>query len=163
MLSSIKLGMFARGNQAVTRYHQRFTPTFNLIEVEVQPVGTLASQECGFVRDAFAELIVSSFDLIPCRVAYFVGANQWLREIACDATREAIRDGELRLTGSALSCLRSEGNAHSCVRQMERVAKYVGRGFRLGRLPGAQLRLTAKCTRVVRVVSVLAPFLRVTT
>ena len=105
-------------------------PIFNLVEVEF--VGQSASVATG---DRFAAAVLAGFDLVPCQVAYVGGKDARLTEVASDATRDAIRSGELRLTG----CAFQPADMHGTLHQIGRMHKYVGRGFRLpaGRLAAA--------------------------
>ena len=63
---------------------------------------------------------------MPCQVAYVSDGAQ-LTAVASDATRDAIRSGELRLTGCAFLPNDGQGTLH----QLGRIRKYVERGFRL--------------------------------
>jgi hypothetical protein len=68
-------------------------------------------------------------------VAYFSGDDARLVALMSDAARDAVRDGELRLTGCAFQV----GDVRGTEQQLGRIIKYVQRGFRLpaGSLPPA--------------------------
>ena len=97
-------------------------PVFNLVEVE--PMGHFAS----LGTDAhFAISVLAGFDLVPCQVAYVSGQGAQLTAVASDATCDAIRSGELRLTGCAFLTSDVQGTLH----QLGRIRKYIERGFHL--------------------------------
>ena len=100
-------------------------PVFNLVEVE--PAGQFAQFATVGTGDRFAIGVLAGFDLVPCQVAYISGKDARLTEVANDATRAAIRGGELRLAGGAFE--RTDVYATLC--QLDRMRKYVARGFRL--------------------------------
>ena len=62
-----------------------------------------------------------------CQVAYHSGDDARLLPVVSDAAREAIRDGELRLSG----CAFQRDDVQGTTSQLGRIGKYVDRGFRL--------------------------------
>ena len=89
--------------------------------------------------DRFATGVLAGFDVVQCQVAYVSGSDARLTEVASDATRDAIRSGELRLT----KCAFEADNVQRTLHQILRIHKYVERGFRLpaGPLSAAPLAL----------------------
>ena len=107
-------------------------PIFNLVEVEpstpaldgiVQNALLLGRSTSA----AFADVIIRDFDMTVCQVAYHSGDDARLLPVVSDAAREAIRDGELRLSG----CAFQRDDVHGTTSQLGRICKYVHRGFRL--------------------------------
>ena len=76
---------------------------------------------------AFADVIIRDFDMTVCQVAYHSGDDARLLPVVSDAARDAIRDGELRLSG----CAFQRDDVHGTTSQLGRICKYVDRGFRL--------------------------------
>lgn len=62
-----------------------------------------------------------------CQVAYHSGDDARLLPVVSNAARDAIRKGELRLTGCAFQVYDVRGT----ISQLRRICKYVDRGFRL--------------------------------
>ena len=85
------------------------------------------------IGDRFATGVLAGFDVVQCQVAYVSGNDARLTEVASDATRDAIRSGELRVTGCAFQA----DDVQCTLHQLGRVHKYVERGFRL---PAGPLR-----------------------
>ena len=110
-----------------------WSPVFNLVDVE--PYNTSALD--GIMQNAllhgrstsaaFADFIIREFDIVPCQVAYFSGDDARLVAQMSDAARDAVRDGELRLTGCAFQV----DDVRGTISQLGRIRKYVDRGFRL--------------------------------
>ena len=105
-----------------TRDH--WPPAFNFVEVEPHPI----VHESVGTGPAFAEFIIHGFDIAVCQVAYIVGDDSQLLAVVSDAARDAIRNGELRLTSCAFQLV---DNVQDTCRQLGRIIKYVDRGFRL--------------------------------
>ena len=108
--------------RAAARDDAALCPVFNLVEVE--PVGHCASLG---TDTSFALGVLAGFDLVPCQVAYVWKVGAQLTAVARAATCDAIRSGELRLTGCAFLPTDGQGTLH----QLGRIRKYVERGFRL--------------------------------
>ena len=107
-------------------------PIFNLVEVEpstpaldgiVQNALLLGRSTSA----AFADVIIRDFDMTVCQVAYHSGDDARLLPVVSDAARDAIRDGELRLSG----CAFQRDDVQGTTSQLGRICKYVDRGFRL--------------------------------
>ena len=109
----------------------RWPPVFNLVEVEPH---TVAHESIG-TGPTFADFVTRDFDMTQVQVAYVSDEDSQLLAVVSDAARDAIRDGELRITGCAFQAADVEGTT----RQLARIIKYVQRGFRLpaGSLPPA--------------------------
>ena len=106
----------------------RWPPVFNLVEVEPSTLahGSIAKLLGRCTPAAFADFIIRDFDMAQLQVAYYYDGSRLLH-IVSDATRDAIRDGELRLSGCAFQVDDMRGT----ISQLGRICKYVHRGFRL--------------------------------
>lgn len=76
---------------------------------------------------AFADVIIRDFDMAICQVAFYSGDDARLLPVVSAAARDAIRKGELRLTG----CAFQQDDVRGTISQLRRICKYVDRGFRL--------------------------------
>jgi hypothetical protein len=106
----------------------RWPPVFNLVEVEPSTLahGSIAKLLGRCTPAAFADFIIRNFDMAQLQVAYYYDGSRLLH-IVSDATRDAIRDGELRLSGCAFQV----DDVRGTISQLGRICKYVHRGFRL--------------------------------
>ena len=127
----------------------RWPPVFNLVDVEPYTSALDGIMENALLHGrstsaAFADFIIREFDIVPCQVAYFSGDDARLVALMSDAARDAVRDGELRLTGCAFQV----GGVRGTEQQLGRIIKYVQRGFRLpaGRLSAAP-QILQHCAR----------------
>jgi hypothetical protein len=107
-------------------------PIFNLVEVEpttnahdviIQNALLLGRSTSA----AFADVIIRDFDMAICQVAFYSGDDARLLPVVSAAARDAIRKGELRLTG----CAFQQDDVRGTISQLRRICKYVDRGFRL--------------------------------
>ena len=81
-------------------------PIFNLVEVEpTTNAHDIIMQNALLLgrstSAAFADVIIRDFDILACQVAYHSGYDARLLPVVSAAARDAIRDGELRLSGCA--------------------------------------------------------------
>ena len=106
----------------------RWPPVFNLVEVAPSTLahGSIAKLLGRCTPAAFADFIIRDFDMAQLQVAYYHDGSRLLHVVS-DATRDAIRDGELRLSGCAFQV----DDVRGTVSQLRRICKYVDRGFRL--------------------------------
>ena len=107
-------------------------PIFNLVEVEpTTNAHDIIMQNALLLgrstSAAFADVIIRDFDILACQVAYHSGYDARLLPVVSDAARDAIRDGELRLSGCAFQV----DDVRGTISQLRRICKYVDRGFRL--------------------------------
>ena len=107
-------------------------PIFNLVEVEPSTNAHDIIMQNALLLGrstsaAFADVIICDFDMAICQVAFYSGDDARLLPVVSAAARDAIRDGELRLTGCAFQV----DDVRGTVSQLRRICKYVDRGFRL--------------------------------
>ena len=77
----------------------------------------------------FAQCVMRGFDIVNCRVAYLADGDGSMGLILADEARDALAASELRL-----SCCAFRGSgAGAVLHQVERIIKYVERGFVLRR------------------------------
>ena len=81
-------------------------PIFNLVEVEpTTNAHDIVMQNALLLgrstSAAFADVIIRDFDMAICQVAFYSGDDARLLPVVSAAARDAIRDGELRLSGCA--------------------------------------------------------------
>ena len=107
-------------------------PIFNLVEVEPSTNALDGIMQNALLLErstsaAFADAIIRDFDMAICQVAYHSGDDARLLPVVSAAARDAIRDGELRLSG----CAFQRDDVQGTTSQLGRICKYVDRGFRL--------------------------------
>ena len=81
-------------------------PVFNLVEVEPSTNAHDIIMQNALLLGrstsaAFADVIIRDFDVAICQVAFYSGDDARLLPVVSAAARDAIRDGELRLSGCA--------------------------------------------------------------
>ena len=100
-------------------------PIFNLVEVEpTTNAHDIVMQNALLLgrstSAAFADVIIRDFDMAICQVAYHSGDDARLLPVVSDAARDAIRDGELRLSGGAFQ----RDDVQGTTSQLGRICKY---------------------------------------